>query len=248
MKNKKQLAAIVLCLAGIDSWCIAAVDDVNTKLPDAVVKAPAGVDKGQKLIIYEDEYPQESKQAGEQGICAIRLNVNSDGVVRANQLVISTGFARLDMACVAAISDPRVANVRLIPTAVDGEPATNWIVLTITWALASRDSPHKTTRKLTDEQLEVPIVRQDYDLKVGPDFYPAESLAMHQQGDCTVRAVVRDYGAPSNVGLVKSTGFTALDEACLAAVRQAPFLPGHTKHGAATNVVDITINWRLPEQ
>jgi TonB family protein len=236
----RQFAALPLCLVGIGGCGVAAADDVGNNPPDAIGRTRPTIDKAHPIIIYAYEYPLRSIHDGEQGGCAVRMEVDSDGAIRVRQLVISTGYERLDAACVAAFAD-----TRMMPATLGGKPVASWIVLPLNWALPNRDPPHKIG-KTTDEQLEVPIVRQDYDLKVGPDYYPAESRAMHQQGDCTVRAVVRETGPPSDVGLAKSTGFAALDEACVAAIRQAPFLPGKSKQGPVVNVVDITISWRLP--
>jgi TonB family protein len=171
------------------------------------------------------------------------MEVDSDGVVRARQLVISTGFAGLDIACLDAFK-----NARMLPATLDGKPVASWIILPATWALTTGKNAPLKIGHLTDDQLEVPIIQQDYDLKVGANFYPAEARVLRFHSDCTVRAVVRDTGLPSAIGLVKSTGVAALDEACVAAIRQAPFLPGHSTQGPVVNVVDITISWRLPAE
>ncbi len=165
--------AIVLCLAGIGGCRVAAADDIDNKPPDAGVKTPVRIDKAHPIIIYEHQYPEQSKVRGEQGSCAVRMEVDSDGVVRARQLVISTGFARLDVACVDAFKD-----ARMLPATLDGKPVASWIIRPATWALTRGNNAPLQIRHLTDDELEVPIIQQDYDLKVGANFYPAEARAM----------------------------------------------------------------------
>jgi TonB family protein len=247
MENVKQSLGFLLGLAGIIAGGTTAADEANAPPQEQQpgVKTRARMDR--PLIIYEDEYPPESRDRHEQGMCAIRVEVDADGVIRAKQLVISTGFSHLDVACLNVLSDPRVASNRWIPATLDGKPVASWLVFRLTWWLGSGNNAEFRTN-MKDYQLEVPVVQEDYPLKVGPNFYPAESLAMKSQGDCTVRAVVRRVGTPDSVGLAKSTGFAALDEACLAAIREAPFVPGNTKHGPPINVVDIYMSWRLPRE
>jgi TonB family protein len=214
----------------------------------AVAKTVAHGDKAHPFIIYADEYPQDSLYRREQGTCAVRVEVDVDGVIRAKQLVVSTGFDRLDAACLAAFSDPRLKDFHLIPATAGGKPVASWIVFAIGWSARTSNDPFFPKTKVNDDRLEVPFVLADFDLKVGSKSYPPEALSLHQEGDCTVRAVVRHPGAPDAVALVRSTGSSSLDEACVAVMSQAPFVPGKPKHGPATNVVDITISWRLPAE
>jgi TonB family protein len=50
---------------------------------------------------------------------------------------------------------------------------------------------------------------------VGPDDYPLQSRANHQEGDCSIRALVDKGGTATEVGVSKSTGFATLDQACV---------------------------------
>ncbi len=240
MNNVRQWSALLLCVAAIADWSAAAADDVSAEPPASGIKTRPLVDKAHPLIVYENEYPDESKLRGEQGSCAVRVQVGSDGVIRSEQLVVSTGFTRLDVACLDAFS-----GARMFPATVDGKPVATWIILPITWSISRGNNSAAKVKKLTDDQLEVPVIEEDYDLKVGPDFFPAEAREMHQEGECAVRALVRDRGAPSAVKLMMSTGSSSLDEACVAAIQTAQFVPGHSKEGPPINVVDIYMSWRL---
>ncbi len=91
----------------------------------------------------------------------IRLQVDSDGYIRATQLVTSTGFQRLNAACLSSSIDRR-----LIPATVGGQPAATWFLLRVNW-------------NLSGSTLSVPKIRDDYYLKVEPDFtrrYLANSI------------------------------------------------------------------------
>jgi TonB family protein len=94
----------------------------------------------------------------------------------------------------------------------------------------------------------VPKVRKDYQLKIGPGHYPPESRAMHQEGDCTIHGFVNEDGTASHLSISKSTGFAALDQACILAIQQAPFVPARTNGAAVGAFFDMSISWRLPTQ
>jgi len=91
-------------------------------------------------------------------------------------------------------------------------------------------------------------VRKDYQLKIGPDHYPPESRELHQEGDCTIHGFVKEDGTASNISVSRSTGFAALDQACIFAIQQAPFVPAQANGAAVGAFFDINISWRLPTQ
>jgi TonB family protein len=55
-------------------------------------------------------------------------------------------------------------------------------------------------------------------------------------------------GRAKEVTLKKSTGFAALDQACLHAVEQAEFVPARQFGVKFAAWTDIEISWRLPSQ
>jgi TonB family protein len=217
----------------------AAVGDVNSDASESVVKTPVRIDKAHPPMVQGSQYPPESELRREQGICAVRMQVDSDGLVRAKQLVASTGYGRLDAACVAAFT-----KAQFIPATLNGKPVANWITLPLVWKLSPGGGPWNAP---TDEQIRVPIVQKDYELKIGPNFYPEGSRAMRQEGDCTIHAFVKEDGRASNIGVVKSTGFASLDQACIAVIQQAPFVPAHANGIAIGAFADINIRWGLPK-
>jgi TonB family protein len=200
-------------------------------------KKPGRIDPNHPLKIGTQYYPIESKRHGENGWCLIRFQVDPDGLIRAKQLTTSTGFDRLDSACLAT-----VANGQMIPATIDGKPVFYWPEMPIVWF---QDKP---PARPNFDPFSVPKVRKDYQLKIGPDHYPPESREMNQEGDCTVHGFVKQDGAISDINVSRSTGFAALDKACILAIQQAPFVPAQ-KNGAAVGAFfDINISWRLPRQ
>jgi TonB family protein len=194
----------------------------------ALSDIPAKLDPAHPLRIGEEYYPLESRRLGEEGSCVIRLQVDSDGYIRATELASSTGFERLNEACLASAS-----NGRLIPATVGGKPATSWFFLRVNW-------------KLTGSTLALrPHVRDDYHLKVGPEYYPPISRKLHQEGDCVVHVTVDEDGPPSTVTIAKSAGYAPLDEACLSAVREAQFTAARVGGVRTQSSTDIGISWRL---
>lgn len=207
----------------------AAVSRARLVIPKSLeLDTPAQLDPKHPLRIGEEYYPIESRRLGEEGTCVIRLQVDSDGYIRATQLVTSTGSQRLNAACLSSSIDGR-----LIPATVGGQPAATWFLLRVNW-------------NLSGSTLSLPKIRDDYYLKVGPEFYPPLSRKLHQEGNCVAHVTVEQDGPPSTVTITKSTGYAPLDEACIAALKEAPFVAARQYGLASSASTDIDINWRLP--
>jgi TonB family protein len=235
-------------LASIVSGCAAEGSKVSSapptpnpiaapKSPDPIQASPrplslrteAKSDPQHPLRIGEEYYPVESRKHQEEGICVVHLQVSADGHIRATQLLSSTGFERLNAACLAAFADGR-----LLPATIDGQPVTSWVSIPIIW-------------RLTGKSFSItPQIRDDDHLKVGPEDYPPISRKLHQEGDCVVHVDVAKDGTPSNINLTKPTGYEPLDQACLSAIQQARFIPGHEGRTPIAASTDINISWRLP--
>jgi TonB family protein len=205
------------------------LNSVQTPSPGLSIKTAPRVDPNHPLRIGEEYYPIESRKRQEEGICVVRLQVDADGYIRATQLLSSTGFDRLNAACLAAFADGR-----LLPATIDGRPVAAWTLERVVWKLTGNRFP------LT------PQIREDYRLKVGLDDYPAVSRKLHQEGDCVVHVDVAKDGSPTTVTLTKPTGYEPLDQACLSAVSQAQFIPARQGPTAIAASTDINISWRLP--
>ena len=223
----------------LSSLLLCAYATAHDAQPTGGVETPVRVDPKHPINIGEN-YPAESKRKGEEGLSVVRIEVDADGVVRATQLVLTSGFARLDEAALASFT-----GAQMIPSTIDGEPVSTWANIPVAWNLAGHGTyrPHR----VNDGEIPIPIILKSYRLKVGPNDYPSESRATHQEGDCTVRALVDKGGTATELSILKSTGFATLDQACIQAIRQAPFVSAHETVEATGASATINIRWRLSQ-
>jgi periplasmic protein TonB len=91
---------------------------------------PIAQDPKHPLKIGEEYYPDASKRAGEEGRCIVTITVAADGRITAAAIQTSSGFPRLDEACLKAVKDQRVK-----PATEDGKPVELTIGLPIVWKL-----------------------------------------------------------------------------------------------------------------
>jgi TonB family protein len=95
-----------------------------------VRSTPVQFDPAHPARVEWQLYPEESKRRGEQGTCKVSLTVGTDGSVRAAELRASTGFSRLDQACLLAYR-----GARFLPATENGKKIVSTIDLPITWKL-----------------------------------------------------------------------------------------------------------------
>ncbi len=105
----------------------------------APVAAPAPVqhqgtnvamDPKHPLHIGEDYYPDASKRAGEEGRCIVQVTVAADGRITNEAIQQSSGFPRLDEACLKGVHGQRMK-----PATEDGKPIEKTASLPIVWKL-----------------------------------------------------------------------------------------------------------------
>jgi len=124
-----------------DSDAKMAVEDIAAKPPEgsSTVRAQPKLetriqpDPRHPLRIGSDYYPDGSIRAGEQGKCLVQITVNVAGQVTQASLEASTGFRRLDDACLNA-----VRGARMLPATEDGRPVEKTATLPIVWTLRGR--------------------------------------------------------------------------------------------------------------
>jgi protein TonB len=75
-------------------------------------------------------YPSESKKKHEQGKCTMEITVASTGEILRVEITQSTGFARLDAACIEAMK-----TARFFPATEGGKPVAGIAKFTINWVL-----------------------------------------------------------------------------------------------------------------
>jgi protein TonB len=88
------------------------------------------MDPKHPLKIGEDYYPDASKRAGEEGRCIVKLTVAADGRIIDQSIETSSGFPRLDDACLKG-----VRGQRMIPAMEDGKPVEKTALVPIVWKL-----------------------------------------------------------------------------------------------------------------
>ena len=190
---------------------------------------PASLDdvvKQSWRIIFRDKYyPEKSRRLGQQGTCQIAFAIDATGVVKETFLELSTGHAELDTACTAIVTDHKFP---LAGTHIESFPY--WVETIIFF-------------RLDDPMHSPPLLRSK--LKIGGNSYPAVSREMHQEGACAVRVHVGEDGVPNNPQVVRSTGFAALDQACVEAILAGTFYPGVRNFRPHAEEVNIILNWRL---
>jgi TonB family protein len=166
-----------------------------------------------------------SRELSEQGSCSVKVAVGTDGVVREAKVIKSTGYATLDEGCVAAATARR-----FIPATVGGKSVVSRAVLPINWIIKGQIRPY---------------VKENDKLHVGPAYYPEVSRQLHQEGDCLVSIMVDVDGKPGEATILQSTGFPALDQACLSAAREAEYLPGFVDGVRSKLDAHVFLSWRL---
>jgi TonB family protein len=102
-----------------------------TEISHIVVMTKVRPDPAHPVQLGEN-YPPESKLLHEEGECKVKLTVAADGAVRDVSLTKSTGYPRLDQACLEAF-----VHGGLLPATRDGQPSTTTLEIPITWKLAA---------------------------------------------------------------------------------------------------------------
>jgi TonB family protein len=93
------------------------------------------------------------------------------------------------------------------------------------------------------EKSAVPHFVDDYELQAGNKHYPKAAEAKNEKGYCVVHATVTSTGESVNVAITRSAGSAVLDQACIAAVKDARFTPALQDGRPAANSTDIAIYW-----
>jgi protein TonB len=90
------------------------------------------MDPKHPLHIGEEYYPDASKRNNEEGTCRVQVHVTADGRITDATVQQSSGFPRLDEACLKGVKGQR-----MLPATEEGKPVESTAVLPITWKLRS---------------------------------------------------------------------------------------------------------------
>jgi protein TonB len=118
-----------------------AVVTQQVQAPAVVQAAPAPpkpgtnikMDPRHPLKIGEEYYPDASKRANEEGRCVVTVTVSADGRITNETIQTSSGFPRLDEACLKGVHGQR-----MIPATEEGKPVEKTVALPIVWKLTNK--------------------------------------------------------------------------------------------------------------
>ena len=124
----------------VETTAITQTTQVN-KPPPAPVAAPPPprpgtaikMDPKHPLKIGEDYYPDASKRANEEGRCIVLMTVSADGKITNESIQTSSGFPRLDEACLKGVHGQR-----MLPATEDGKPVEKTVSIPIVWKLTGK--------------------------------------------------------------------------------------------------------------
>ena len=121
-----------------ETTAITQTTQVNRPPPPPVVAAPKPgtppkMDPKHPLKIGEEWYPDASKRANEEGRCIVTVTVAADGRITNESLQTSSGFQRLDDACLKAVHGQR-----MLPATEEGKAVEKTASLPIVWKLTGK--------------------------------------------------------------------------------------------------------------
>ena len=131
---------VVIQAAPAETTAITQVSSNNTPAPVAA-PAPAAPKPGSSvrqdpkhpLKIGEDYYPDASKRANEEGRCIVSITVSVEGKITNEAIQTSSGFPRLDEACLKGVHGQR-----MLPATEDGKPVEKTVSIPIVWKLTGK--------------------------------------------------------------------------------------------------------------
>jgi protein TonB len=91
---------------------------------------PPRMDPRHPLKIGEEWYPDASKRANEEGRCIVQMTVAVSGKVTSETIQTTSGFPRLDEACLKAVH-----GASMMPATEDGKPIEKTVSIPIVWKL-----------------------------------------------------------------------------------------------------------------
>jgi protein TonB len=122
-----------------ETTAITQTTQTNVAPPPVVAAAPPKPgtpirpDPKHPLKIGEDYYPDASKRANEEGRCIVLMTVAADGRITNESIQTSSGFPRLDEACLKGVHGQR-----MLPATEEGKPVEKTVSIPIVWKLTNK--------------------------------------------------------------------------------------------------------------
>lgn len=101
-------------------------------LTNTVARTAVKPDPLSQLRIGEDFYPEASKRAHEEGRCVVLITVAADGRITEETLQVSSGFPRLDEACLKAFHGKH-----MLPATENGKPIETSLAIPLDWKITN---------------------------------------------------------------------------------------------------------------
>jgi len=121
----------------VETTAITQVTRTNAPPPPVAVAPKPGTsikpDPKHPLHIGEDYYPDASKRANEEGRCVVLMTVSVDGRITNESIQTSSGFPRLDEACLKGVHGQR-----MLPATEEGKPVEKTVSIPIVWKLTGK--------------------------------------------------------------------------------------------------------------
>jgi len=122
----------------VETTAITQTTTVNRPPPPVAAPAPKPgttikMDPKHPLKIGEEYYPDASKRANEEGRCIVLMTVSTDGKITNESIQTSSGFPRLDEACLKGVHGQR-----MIPATEEGKPVEKTVSIPIVWKLTGK--------------------------------------------------------------------------------------------------------------
>jgi TonB family protein len=119
------LIAITICAAAL--FGCAAPPPIREHI---IAPTKVRVDPAHRTKMPAEYYSDESRRNHEQGTCIVKLIIGVDGKVRDATLTQSTGYKRLDDACVDFLS-----TIQMLPATENGKPIVSSVDIPIAFKL-----------------------------------------------------------------------------------------------------------------
>jgi TonB family protein len=120
-----------------------------------------------------------------------------------------------------------------------------WTQVPIVWNFGKPTADGKAQPMEADPA--IPALRQGDAMHVTPPYYPEVAVAARAHGICKRHVTVSEAGDVDALDITQSTGSVDLDQACLDAIYDAPFIPGRREGKFVSGSTDIVLDWRLPD-
>ena len=229
--------------SGFASIAAALLLNASGPAPDLAVPQAPELDAITVAVTDRKDPSSDSPTAvkREIGRCQVLVWVTADGLIRAAQVVKSTGYTRLDAACLKATIGKKIE-----PGHLEGHAVDEWVVLPIIWE-AKGNMATRPPKRPDRPDLPIAVLATNQQLQIRPPDYPSGALTHGEQGDCVVHVDVNFSGQVEQLNITESTGSAEVDKALADAIYLARFIPAQRDQKPARASADIALHWQLPD-